>query len=225
WFHTKDPGDGGSFTVVGIAPDVRLTRSNDSDPISPTAFVAYPFAATPNTGLTIRVAGDPRSIAAPARAAIRASDPALAVFQIVSMDELKARGSWEYFLFGWTFSLFGGMALLLAAIGVYGVLSYAVEQRTQEIGVRVALGASRGNVLTLVVVQGVRLAAAGVVVGVVGSYFVMPVIKSQLVKVSPSDPLSFIGVSIFLTVIAFVASYVPARRATAVDPLVALRAE
>jgi len=224
-FHTLDPGDGGSFTVVGIAPDARLTRSNDSDPISPTAYVAYPFAATPNTGLTIRVAGDPRSIAAPLRSAIRESDASLAVFQMLSMEELKNRGYWEYFLFGWMFSLFGAIALLLAAIGVYGVLSYAVEQRTQEIGVRVALGATRGNVLKLVVSQGVRLAFVGVVIGIVGSWFVMPVIKSQLVKVSPTDPASFIGVSIFLTAIALVASYVPARRATSVDPLVALRAE
>jgi len=91
--------------------------------------------------------------------------------------------------------------------------------------VRVALGAGRADVLKLVVMQGVKLALAGVAIGVVGSFFVTPVIGSQLVNVSPTDPLSFIGVSLFLTSIAFLASYVPARRATAVDPLVALRAE
>ena len=123
------------------------------------------------------------------------------------------------------FSLFGGIALVLAAIGVYGVLSYSVEQRTQEIGVRMALGAGRRDVLKLVVVQGVKLALVGVVIGVVGSFFITPIIESQLVNVSPTDPSSFIGVSIFLTGIAFIASYVPARRAMAVDPLVALRAE
>ena len=141
------------------------------------------------------------------------------------MRELRERGYWQDLLFGWMFSLYGGIALVLAAIGVYGVLLYSVEQRTQEIGVRMALGAGRGDVLKLVVVQGVRLAIVGVVIGVVGSFFITPVIKSELVNVSPTDPLSFIGVSIFLTGIAFIASYVPARRAMAVDPLVALRAE
>jgi len=147
------------------------------------------------------------------------------VFQVSTMKQLRERGYWQYFLFGWMFSLFGGIALLLAAIGVYGVLSYSVAQRTQEIGVRMALGAGRGDVLRLVVVQGIRLAIVGVVIGVMGSYFVTPIIKSELVNVSPTDPLSFIGVSIFLTAIAFLASFVPARRAMAVDPLVALRAE
>jgi putative ABC transport system permease protein len=213
------------FTVVGIAPDIRQQETDETDPISPTAYVAYPFGVTGNTGVTIRVSGDPLTAAAPVRAALRDTDSSMAVFQMQSMDELRRRGYWEYFLFGWMFSLFGAIALLLAAVGVYGVLSYVVEQRTQEIGVRVALGASRGNVLSLVVSHGVRLAAAGVVVGIVASYFLTPVIESQLVKVSPSDPLSFIGVSVFLTVIAVIASYVPARRATAVDPLVALRAE
>ena len=124
------------------------------------------------------------------------------------------------------FSLFGGIALVLAAIGVYGVLSYSVAQRTQEIGVRMALGAEpRATCCGWSIVQGIRLAIVGVVIGVVGSFFVTPVIRGQLVNVSPSDPLSFIGVSIFLTAVAFVASYVPARRAMAVDPLVALRAE
>jgi putative ABC transport system permease protein len=222
---TLNPADSVTFTVVGIAPDIRQRETDETDPISPTAYVAYPFGITPNTGLTIRATGDPLTIATPVRAALRDADSSIAVFQMQSMDELRRRGYWEYFLFGWMFSLFGGIALLLAAIGVYGVLSYAVEQRTQEIGVRVALGASRGNVLSLVVSHGVRLAAVGVVVGLIASYFVMPVIESQLVKVSPTDPLSFIGVSIFLTAIAIVASYVPARRATAVDPLVALRAE
>jgi ABC-type antimicrobial peptide transport system permease subunit len=149
----------------------------------------------------------------------------MAVFQAATMNEIRERGYWQYFLFGWMFSLFGGIALVLAAIGVYGVLSYSVEQRTQEIGVRMALGAGRRDVLKLVVAQGVKLALVGVVIGLVGSFFVTPILQTQLVNVSPKDPLSFIGVSIFLTAIAFIASYVPARRAMAVDPLVALRAE
>jgi len=224
-FRTLDENAGTWFTIVGVAPDFRHGELDNADPIDPCAYVSFAYGAFPNTGLTIRVAGDPGLIAAPAREAIRASDPRMAVFQAATMKELRQRGYWQYFLFGWMFSLFGGIALLLAAIGVYGVLSYSVAQRTQEIGVRMALGAGRGDVLKLVVIQGIRLAIAGVVIGVVGSFFVTPIIKSELVNVSPTDPLSFIGVSIFLTSIAFVASYVPARRAMAVDPLVALRAE
>jgi putative ABC transport system permease protein len=224
-FRTLDEADGGWFTIVGVVPDYRHGQLDNTDPIEPCAYVSLAFAAFANTGLTIRVAGEPALVSAPAREAIRASDPRLAVFQVSTMAELRERGYWQYFLFGWLFSLYGGIALVLAAIGVYGVLSYSVEQRTQEIGVRMALGAGRGDVLRLVVLQGVKLAVAGVLIGVVGSFFVTPIIKSQLVNVSPTDAFSFVGVSVFLTAIAFLASYVPARRAMAVDPLVALRAE
>ena len=224
-FRTLNEEDGGWFTIVGIAPDYRHGEIDNTEPIEPCAYVSYSYAATPNTGLTIRVAGEPAAIAAPAREAIRASDPKMAVFQAATMEEIRERGYWQYFLFGWMFSLYGGIALILASIGVYGVLSYSVAQRTQEIGVRMALGAGRRDVLRLVVLQGIKLAIAGVVVGVVGSFFITPIIGSMLVNVSATDPLSFAGVSFFLTSIAFLASYVPARRAMAVDPLVALRAE
>ena len=224
-FRPIDEANGDWFTIVGVVPDFRHGELDNADPIDPCAYVSFAYGAFPNTGLTIRVAGDPGLIAAPAREAIRGSDPRMAVFQVSTMKQLRERGYWQYFLFGWMFSLFGGIALLLAAIGVYGVLSYSVAQRTQEIGVRMALGAGQGDVLRLVVVQGIRLAIMGVLIGVVGSFFVTPIIKSELVNVSPTDPLSFIGVSIFLTAIAFLASFVPARRAMAVDPLVALRAE
>jgi putative ABC transport system permease protein len=224
-FRTTDDTDGGWFTVIGVAPNYSRDVRDGSSEIDPCAYVAYAADARANTGLTIRVAGDPVLMAGAAREAIRGSDSSLAVFQVATMNDVKARSYWEYFLFGWMFSLFGGVALVLAAIGVYGVLSYSVEQRTQEIGIRMALGAGRGAVLKLVVVQGLRLAAAGVAIGIVGSYFVTPVIRTQLFNVSPTDPLSFIGVSVFLTSIAFLASYIPARRAMVVDPLVALRAE
>jgi len=224
-FRTLNEADGGWFTIVGIVPDIRHGELDNTEPIDPCAYVSYSFGAFPNTGLTIRAAGDPALVAGPAREAIRASDPRVPVFQVSTMEDLRQRGYWQYFLFGWMFSLFGGIALALAAIGVYGVLSYSVEQRTQEIGVRMALGAGRRDVLRLVVVQGVRLAIVGVVIGAAGSFFVTPIIQSQLVNVSATDPRIFAAVSAFLTLIAFVASYVPARRAMGVDPLVALRGE
>jgi len=123
------------------------------------------------------------------------------------------------------FSIFGVIALLLASIGVYGVLAYAVSQRTQEIGVRMALGASRQNVFTLIVSQGARLAGVGILCGVVGAAAVTRVVTSLLYNVSATDPISFIGTAAFLAFVALIASYLPARRATSVDPIVALRAE
>jgi putative ABC transport system permease protein len=115
--------------------------------------------------------------------------------------------------------------LFLAGIGVYGVLSFSVSQRTQEMGVRIALGAQRADVLRLVVRQGVTLAMIGVLVGIAGAFGITRVIASLLYNVTPTDPISFGGVAIFLTVIAFLASYLPARRAMTVDPIVALRNE
>lgn len=141
------------------------------------------------------------------------------------MEELKALSFWQDRLFGAMFSVFGTVALILAAIGVYGMLSYSVSQRTQEIGVRMALGANPRDVLQLVIVHGLKLAGIGVVFGIGGAIAAARQIQSVLYNVTPTDPLSLIGVSLFLTLTALVASYVPARRAMAVDPLVALRRE
>ena len=141
------------------------------------------------------------------------------------MEELRRRGYWQDRLFGWMFGIWGVIALLLAAVGVYGVLSYSVAQRTQEIGVRVALGAARRDVLALVLSYGSKLAIVGVVLGLAGAFLITRFIKTLLYNVSATDPVSFAGVSLFLILVAILASYVPARRATAVDPLTALRAE
>jgi putative ABC transport system permease protein len=213
------------FTVIGVAPDIWRNNMADDRPPLPGAFVPYPYAATPNTGITIRASGDPAALTAAVRGAIRASDPALAIFSVRSMEDLRTMGFWQYRLFGYMFAVFGAAALFLAGVGVYGVLSFSVSQRTQEIGVRMALGARHADVRGLVVRQGISLAAIGVLLGLAGAFGITRVIGSLLYNVTPTDPVSFAGVSLFLAFIAFLASYLPARRATNVDPIVALRNE
>ncbi len=213
------------FTVIGVSPDIWRNNMDDDRPQLPGAFVPYPYAPTQNTGFTIRASGDPAALTASIRGEIRSSDPALAIFAIRTMEEVRTTGFWQYRLFGYMFGIFGAAALFLAAVGVYGVLSFSVSQRTQEIGVRVALGAKGSDVLGLVVRQGLTLAAIGVALGLLGAFGITRVIQSLLYNVTATDPVSFGAVTIFLVLIAGVASYLPARRATAVDPIVALRNE
>jgi hypothetical protein len=214
------------FTVIGVAPDIKQDGIDaDEEPI-PAAYVPYPYQQTQNTGVTIRVAsGDPASIAGQAREQIRAADRNLPVFAVQTMDVLRSLGYWEYELFGWIFGTIGAVGLVLASIGVYGVLSYAVSQRTQEIGVRVALGAADRDVLKLIVGHGVGLTGIGVLAGLVLAPLGTWVGRSLFFNVSPFDPASFVGVALALLAVAFLASYVPALRATRVDPVSALRGE
>jgi putative ABC transport system permease protein len=213
------------FTVIGVAPDIKHQEVDPEGQPSSAVYVPYAYQQTLNTGLTIRVAGGPAAITSAVREQIRGSDPNLPVFQARTMDENRRLGFWQYQLFGWIFGTIGVVGLLLASVGVYGVLSYAVSQRTQEIGVRVALGAARRDVLRLIVGHGVALAGIGVGIGLVlapaGTWFG----RTLFYNVSPFDPVTFISVSVFLLVVAFLASYLPARRATKVDPVIALRGE
>jgi putative ABC transport system permease protein len=213
------------FTVIGVAPDIRMFDMDDDTPDFSVAYVPYRFAGFANIGVTIRAAGDPAGLAAAVRNEIRSSDPGLPIFNLRTMEDLRLEGFWQYRLFGYMFGIFGAAALFLAGVGVYGVLSFSVSQRTQEMGVRIALGAKQGDVLGLVVKQGVTLAAVGVVIGLVGAFGITRVIASLLYNVTPTDPLSFGGVALFLALIAVLASYLPARRATNVDPIIALRNE
>ena len=213
------------FMVIGVAPDIQQFQMDNDTPPQPMAYVPYQFSSFANIGVVVRTTADPAGLTAAIRSEIRASDPALPIFNVRTMEDLRRSGFWQFRLFGFMFGIFGAAALFLAGIGVYGVLSFSVSQRTQEMGVRIALGAQRADVLRLVVRQGVTLAMIGVLVGVAGAFGITRVIASLLYNVTPTDPISFGGVAIFLTVIAFVASYLPARRATTVDPIVALRNE
>ena len=178
-----------------------------------------------STGLTIRVASDPASITSAVRAEIRASDPNVPTYWVRTMEEVRRESFWRYGLYGWIFGTIGVVGVLLASIGVCGVLAYGVSQRTQEIGIRVALGADRGHVMKLIVGQGLLLASIGVAVGLALAALGTPLARSLLYNVSPFDPFSFTVVSVFLVTVALIASYAPARRAARLDPVVALRAE
>jgi predicted permease len=214
------------FTVIGVAPDIRQYSVSPGDQeSSPAAYVPYAYQQTPSTGFTIRVAGNPASIASAVRAQIRASDPNLPIAFVQTMEDLRRLGFWEFALFGWIFGTIGVVGLALASIGVYGVMSYSVSQRTQEIGVRMALGAGQRDVLALVVRQGLMLAGLGIAAGLVLGPAATSVGRSQFYAVSPFDPFSFGLVAVLLLAVALLASYLPARRAMRVDPVVALRGD
>jgi putative ABC transport system permease protein len=213
------------FTIIGVAPDIKQDGIDPDDVPVSAAYVPYIFQQTLNTGLVLRVSGDPAAITSAVRSELRASDPNLPMFQVRTMDDVRRLGFWQFALFGWVFGTTGVIGLLLASIGVYGVLAYAVAQRTPEIGVRMALGAGRGHVLRLILWHGMLLAGIGAVVGLALSAVAMPAASTLLYGVSPFDPLTFIAVPAFLLAVAFIASYLPARRAMGVDPLVALRGD
>ena len=213
------------FTVIGVSRDFKSGSLDDTGPIGPNFDVSYRYLPTRNTGIMIRAEREPTQLTTAVRKTIRAADPILPVFQVASMEEVRRLGIWSQRLFGWMFAMFGIVAMVLASVGVYGVISYGVSQRTQEIGVRVALGAQQSDVVRLIVRNGAVLAFTGIAIGLAGAFGVTRVIQSLLVDVSSTDAASFVGVTLFLAAVALLASYVPARRATKVDPLTALRSE
>lgn len=213
------------LTIIGVVDDIKHDEVDPDDELYPVIYIPYPYQQTPNTGFTVRVAGLPSNIMPEVRALIRAVDSSLPIYAVRTMEEQRRLSFWQFAIFGWVFSIIGGIALLLSSVGVYAVLSYAVSQRTREIGVRMALGASPGSVQTLVVRQGVMLAVIGVVVGLAAAAVLTQQAVSLLYNVAPTDPLSYSLVGLFLLIVAGLASWAPARRAMKVDPIEALRGE
>jgi putative ABC transport system permease protein len=211
-------------SVIGMVPDVK-NEGVDEKEVRPSAYLPYPYQASRNTGLTIRTRSAPGQIVAAARREIRASDPNLPVFDVYTLEKLRQKSYWEFRFFGGMFTVFGAIALFLASIGVYGVLSYSVSQRVREIGVRVALGAQSGHVFGLVLRQGILLALIGIGAGIPLAFGAGKVVSSILYEVSPGDPLSFGLIASVLAATAALASYLPARKALEIDPLDALRRE
>ncbi len=210
------------FRVIGIVASVR-NLSLDLEPRPTMYFSSEQILWSPMTLIVRSSAGSPMADAI--RRKIAALDPQLAVFNLRTMDAMLQESAAQPRLTAWLVGLFAALALVLAAVGVYGVIAYLVAQRTQEIGVRMALGAQRLSVVQLVLGHALRLSLAGALLGVLASALLGPAISSQLFGVSPHDPLTLSSVPIVLVGIAVLAGGVPALRATRVDPLVALRTD
>jgi predicted permease len=211
----------GEARVVGVVGDVRQVGLADTP--QPAVYFSHLHAPRLLATLVLRTAGDPGLHAAPVRAAIREVAPNQPIRSIVPLREVMAESIARDRFFTVLFAAFGGLALALAAIGIYGVLAYTVRQRTQEIGVRMALGASRRDILRMVSGAGMALVGIGVLIGTAAALALSRVLASQLYGVAPTDPGTFAAAIAFLLVTAFVATYVPARRAMRVPPMTALR--
>jgi putative ABC transport system permease protein len=225
-FKLADAESGPWLTVIGVVPDIRTVKLDENVRTPPpTAYLPHRFISTRNYGIVVRARAEPASVTASVRDAVHAVDPSLALFDIWSMDDVHWLSFWMFGMWGTLFGLFGALALLLAAVGVYGVTFYTVAQRTREIGLCVALGAGRAQVVRPMLRRALLLALAGIAIGVGGALLVTPIVGSLLIGVSPTDPASFAGVSLALAAVALAATWLPAWRASNVDPMIALRRE
>jgi putative ABC transport system permease protein len=212
-----------SGEVVGVVGDVRHFGLT-SEPL-PEVYIAH--AQFPNAGMTLvlRTAGDPLAVAGPVRAALRELDPSLAAGTLVPLDDLLSRSVAQPRFYALLLGLFAAVALTLAAVGILGVMSYLVAQRTREIGIRMALGADASAVHRLVIGRGMLLTMAGLALGLPATLALTRVIESQLYGVEPGDPATLAAVVLLITAVAFLSSYIPSRRATRIDPVLAIRGE
>ncbi len=211
------------ITIIGVVGDTKLYGL--ANPARLEVYIPYRQAVTGDMNLVVKSATDPAALTSAIRSAIAAIDKDQPVFGIATMKDLIGKSMATRRLTLILLALFSGLALVLATIGIYGVISYSVAQRTHEIGIRVALGAERGMVLRMIFAQGLRIAAAGIAIGIVVSFGLMRLMTNLLFSVSAADPLTFLAVTTLLVVIALLASYVPAHRSLHIDPMIALRYE
>ncbi|HLW44270.1 MAG TPA: ABC transporter permease, partial [Candidatus Acidoferrales bacterium] len=220
--------------VVGVVGHVKQWGPGGDAKAAVEAQFEYPFMQLPEklmplaadaVAVVLRTRGDPAAIMAPVRRAVQELDPREIIYDVQTLDEVLSRSFAARRLSMILLAVFAGLALVLSCVGIYGVISYLVGQRTHEIGVRMALGAQHNDVLRLILGQGVRMALMGVGIGLVAALALTRLMSRMLFGVSATDPLTFAGVALLLCGVAVVACYVPARRATRVDPMVALRYE
>ncbi len=216
--------DGPWATVVGIVGDVR--QIGITDPPKEELYISYQTASSQEMSMVVRTGDDdPERLGSAVTAAIRGVDPEQPVFGVMSMERVIETASAERRISMVLLLLFAAMALLLSAIGIYGVMAYTTTQRRHEIGIRLALGAAAPDVLRLVVGQGMRLVLIGVAAGLLGAWLLSRALESQLYGITAQDPLTYASVALLLGTVALLATWVPARRATRVDPMISLRVE
>jgi putative ABC transport system permease protein len=215
--------DGASWaTIIGIVGDVRefgLDR-----PALPEMYIPHSEGPQPST-LSVRTVADPRTLGEAIIRAVHDVDPQIAVTHVVTLEQARTESTTSPRVTASLLGIFGGLALVIAATGIGGIMALAVSQRVREIGIRIALGAQPSKILGMILGQGLLLAALGVGIGLVGALAVTGLVKSLLFEVTPTDPATFVGVAVVLVAAAIMASYLPARRAAAIDPIEALRTE
>lgn len=212
------------ITIVGVSRTFRHYQL--PQPMGPAIY--YPQLAMPTYSQSIvlrTTLSDPTSLAPALRSTLLSLDPDVPPYQVQSFEQVVSRSLWRQRLQGQVLGTFAALALLLAVVGMYGVISYAVAQRTRELGVRMALGATRRDVLMMVLAEGGQMAAAGVIIGIAGALALSRLVAGLLYEVRPTDPLTFIVVPLALALTALIASWIPARRATRVNPVVAMRSD
>jgi len=209
--------------VVGVVETGKVRSLGEA----PTGLMYLPQRELFITGVTLvaRASTDPHVVLRRIRETIRAADSDMPVFDVRTMEDHMGTALLPARLGGTVLGLFGLLGLLLAAVGIYGVMAYSVAQRTRELGIRIALGSDRGGVVRLVLREGMRLAALGVAIGLLGAVAASRLVRGLLYGVSPLDPLAFSVVPLTLVVVAAAAVYLPARTAATVDPIRALKTE
>jgi putative ABC transport system permease protein len=212
------------LTVLGVVGRVKMEGlSQDSNRVQG----YFPFWQLPFNGMTviIKATGDPNQLIASAREQVKQLDPDQPIYNIKTMDEIRSESVSGERLNLTLFSIFAGIALVLAVVGIYGVMSYTVTQRTHEIGIRMAIGAQQRDVFKMVLGQGMMLALIGIAIGLVGAFALTRLMASMLFGVTATDPATFAAIAVLLTAVALMACYLPGRRATKVDPVISLRYE
>jgi putative ABC transport system permease protein len=210
------------YTIVGVVGAVKdeslnLTRRK-------TVYVPHAQYSTDDMSLAIR-ARNPENLAPAVQRQVKAMNPDLPIIKMLTMTEVVSQSVWQPRLYAILFGVFAAVALALASVGLYGVMAYSVSERSREIGVRIALGAERRDVLKLVVAQGMTLTLIGIGIGLAAALALTRLMRGLLYEVSVTDPLTFAGLAALLSVVTILACYLPARRATKVDPMVALKCE
>jgi len=209
------------WTVTGVVEDIRYHSMNEQ----PESFAYFPFLQLPQTdaNILVRTEGKPEALLGAFRSQVHDLNPDVPILESDNLANLLSISLFAYRTAATLGALLGGIGLVLASIGIFGVLSYSVNQRTQEIGVRMALGARPADILRLVVGQGMRLVLTGMAVGIIAAIVAGQLISNLLYGVKATDPITFAGTALILSTVAVLACALPARRAMRVDPMVALR--